>query len=701
AERFLNAWQLATRHIEEIAAAEQRKTDSAQAENELQAAIHILETTLADYQGQADFDAPALAAVMKTQEVRWEVAAALHTPAAALQQRHAQVSAGLARLAALLADWQQDQPAATAALEALAHDAPDDAEKATAYATLTRLRERYATYALPLPQLLTQAVAQDAGTALTPTAHDANSPSANNAKTVDTTELQRWMDELDGHLDAGRSREATRLWRRLQEKARVAHWHPARMTALGERMRELKSWAGFAVLPKKEALLANMQALADAHTLDPEDKADRIRNLQAEWKALGVVDSAVEQPLWEQFKAASDTAYEPCRLHFAAQRELRQKNLAQRVVLCEQLEAYRDALSSRPDADVDWKNHDAIMKTARSEWQLLIPVERRDATVVQERFNHVLKALEARLRDHQNTVAAAKQALVAKAQTLVNSNDLRAACDSTRQLQVEWKALGQAHPKADRQLWQDFRNACDAVFARREADFNARQQARTEVLQQAQALVAALEALAAEGQPARAGEAARLEESFSALALPREDAGPLRQRIQQAQKHYETTLREYNAAQQRQRLNTLLEAWRAVAACEQTPDTAPPALDDLPASVRQALQGRLARLPQAASAPLDATAPSDHEAQLHTALLDMEIGLDQPSPPGHENSRRERLMARLQEKGLRGKQTFDVAAALAALLAIGPLTVAMTEASVPRLEALLKAVPQRDGSRLY
>lgn len=663
-ERFVTACQLADRQLQEVAQAAQQAADKAQAAEELQAAVSTLEATLASYQGQPDFDLPALAAVRKTQQLRWELAAALQPPAAALARRYDTLMVTLDALAARLAQWPDDAAAVQALL---ATEALDDAARSA----MQSLLARYASDALPLPAPLAELAARtDLATAVSVPAATAR-PSADPAALA---RLHEWLDQLARHLDSGASREASRLWRRIQETVRQHALHDARLPALAERMRELKSWAGFAVLPKKEALLASMQQLANDSAMDPDDKADRIQQLQTEWKALGVVDAGREQPLWEQFKAASDRAYEPCRAHFAAQHAQREENLAKRRHECEQLEAWRDRLATLDDAAIDWKTHDAILKTAREEWQRYHPVERREGAKLQERFNAVLAELHERRRAHQESVAAAKRALLQKAEALATAADLRAACDAARALQAEWKTLGQAHPKDERQLWQAFRAACDAVFARREEDYKARQQARDDLRQQAEELLSALEALAAEGDPARAGEAQRLEESFLALTLPRESAGPLKARLQQAVNRYASTRRAQQQAEASAARDAVLDAWLAAPAA----DASAAGLAALPAALRQTLQQR----PQAG----DAAAA---DARFLTGLLDLELALELPSPPAQEEARRARQMQWLTDKGLRAR-ALDTRSALLTVLGIGPLNAATAQEALPRLRAILE-----------
>src|SRR3546814_15229926 len=45
--------------------------------------------------------------------------------------------------------------------------------------------------------------------------------------------------------------------------------------------------------------------------------------------------------------------------------------------------------------------------------------------------------------------------------------------DATKALQQKWRAVGPVPHKVDQRLWADFRQHCDAVFQRRQQEFDA------------------------------------------------------------------------------------------------------------------------------------------------------------------------------------------------------------------------------------
>lgn len=600
-ERFETAFAIAWKQISEVAAAAQREADAAQAREEMQQAVATLEATFAQWRGQDDFDPPALAATRKTQRLRWELATQLVPAPEPLAARYAAIADLLDRLEQMLRQWQQDCLVVEGTLARLA--LAEGEEHLQLQQALQQVLDTYRDFALPLPDLLSRipAPVTRREQAAAPAAPAADADPALRKK------LKGKLDAVAASLQSGHTRDAARQLRKAQDFAQEHHLHDARLGELQAQLHELKSWAGYAVQPKKEALVERMQALA-AHDMDPDDKADAIHALQEEWKALGVADPAIEQPLWQRFKAAGDAAFEPCREHFARQRELRSANLARREALCAQLDDYLAALPA--EGDIDWGRHETILRTARQEWQQYHPSDRHKTRPLQERFNALLAALESRLRTVQSQREERKRLIVQRTRELLAATDLRAACDQAKQFQKEWKEIGAAHPRADRKLWQEFRAACDALFARRESEFKARQASRDESLQRAQDLVAAYEQLAGGDLQVAAAAASELEEAFQALDLPRDKAGALRQRLQAARQRLEQARREASSSARRRQQEHVVRAWEQTA----TPEAA----------------GKAGQL-----------------------LLDLEILLELPSPAPLADARRERQMQRLQARGLR------------------------------------------------
>jgi len=308
--------------------------------------------------------------------------------------------------------------------------------------------------------------------------------------------LEADLKKLEEALEAKQLKESKQLLKTTQQHfrdldQRHAKPYQARMQLLNGQLRELSDWQGFATEPKQIALCEQMEYLAD-QPMDPEAKAERIKELQNEWRDLG---GSSDRSLWSRFKAASDKAYEPCKAYFSAKSGLKQANLEKRSAICEQLESFLD---NADWSSIDWKAAERIHQTARQEWKEAWPVEFRDNRAAQKRFDELLKRLEAALDEERRKNEGLKQAIVEKARALVDHEPLQDAMNQAKALQGDWQAIGITRHREDRKLWQAFRKACDEIFARRDAERTEQQEASRAADESAQAGLKQVSAVSAD-----------------------------------------------------------------------------------------------------------------------------------------------------------------------------------------------------------
>ena len=300
-----------------------------------------------------------------------------------------------------------------------------------------------------------------------------NKPDSEEQKAL-ADSLRQVLDKLEEALESKQLKESRQHFKAAQQLAKgLDHRHgkslQPRMHLLGGQLRELTDWQGFATRPKQELLCEQMEYLAN-QPMEPEAKAERIKELQNEWRGLG---GSSDRDLWSRFKQASDQAYEPCKAYFSAKSGLKQANLETRKTICDQLGTFLDNADWN---NIDWKAAERIHQTAREEWKAAWPVEFRDNRPVQKRFDDLLKQLEAPLDTERKKNEALKQGIVERAEALIEHEPLGDAMSQAKALQTEWTSIGITRHREDRKLWQAFRKACDQIFARRDARKNEQEQ---------------------------------------------------------------------------------------------------------------------------------------------------------------------------------------------------------------------------------
>jgi hypothetical protein len=260
-----------------------------------------------------------------------------------------------------------------------------------------------------------------------------------------------------------------------------------------QELREADEWRRWANAGVQEQLCAKMEALGALD--DPEAIHSEVRKLQEEWRQAADVPRARADALWHRFKTAHDAVWPRCEAHFAAQACERSDNLARKIALCEKAEALAD--STR------WIQTAEEIKRLQAEWKTVGAVPRGREKAVWDRFRVACDQFFTRRHDdlvqRKATWAenlAKKEGLCIRAEALATSTDWDAARQELKQLQAEWKTIGPVKQSRSEPIWQRFRTAGDAFFARYAQRHDT---ARAERIAAREAICAELEALAAAG----------------------------------------------------------------------------------------------------------------------------------------------------------------------------------------------------------
>jgi hypothetical protein len=477
--------------------------------------------------------------------------------------------------------------------------------------------------------------------------------------------------------------------------------HLARQVAqLDTKLNELKQWKDFAVAPKRAELITEMQALIGS-TEQPQALAERIKQLQDEWKVIskGIVSDS--QADWERFHQAAETAYQPCRVYFEGQAKQRAANLQQRRIVLERLKNFEAAQSGE---QTDWRTVAAVLREARQEWRRYAPVDRAAVAKIQEDFDASLKRLQDRLDDWYAQNTAEKKALIERAQQLSAKSDNREAIEAAKHLQQLWKKVGVVEREQEQTLWNEFREHCDAVFQKRQqaqVEHNAALGANKVA---AESLCQDIEnAAALDGQDlfAAAAKGAQWRSAFEAIGeLPRAEQRALQSRFERALKACQSRVNEARASERRQAFDHLLEAAQHIqaygyAVAQDAPPSEREALklaaEAFAAGVQHWPKGAAPLLKEAwqKAAAAKAAELAPNAKAYRTLCIRLEIAGGQPTPSEDQTLRRDYQMQRLmQGMGRHGEEDSDAWETLAlAWVRIGPISASEYRSLLARFQA--------------
>ncbi|TVM06953.1 MAG: DUF349 domain-containing protein [Halomonas sp.] len=548
---------------------------------------------------------------------------------------------------------------------------------------------------LPPPALMQEAKAALAAQAKAHVPqHDQGAPSATSPDV-----LNNQLNDLENLLERGAFKSASRLYQRLKPHVDAldnASTKPliSRFRHLGARLAELRDWRGFVAGPKRLQLCESIEALADDQHMAEAALDQHHRQLVKEWKSLG--DAAANRELSTRFRGASDRIHErltPWREKLAQQR---QHNLEARIAMCEQLEA----LLEQPAEDADPDVLREIRDKARQQWRLYSPVTREDAEQIGRRFGKVRHRLQALIDDRAQAIADQKQAMVDQAQALIRQEDTPID-ERTRQLKIlqqQWRSLGRAPKGQEQLLWKTFRQACDQLFAQRDAQKNEQVSRQQQRLEDMQALIERMDAW----QPNHADDVTTLE-AFLADAAALEPL-PRNRRSDGMQKRLSGIVRARRERLERLKVAARVQQWQSIlplvnahleadqAVLDNTALGTDVNADDvldtpLPAEFKAAHQQRNQQRHHIKTSPLQLQQLQDELARLRVHLSLLAIGrVKQSDEPLRLAIQVERLNEGFQQER---SQEVELISILSALLALGPMPRSLWQADIREFDELL------------
>lgn len=505
---------------------------------------------------------------------------------------------------------------------------------------------------------------------------------------------QEWLElqELAGQLETtasdGELQQATSLLEQIRQRlkqsiglsrSQIANLEE-RLHACAGRLGELRDWRRWGAHQAREQLCGEVESLIDRAD-EPAEIARRIQQARKAWKELDHQEGgAAPKTLWRRFNTACERAYAPCQAYFAAQAEERRHNLDKKQALCAQLEQF---VSATDWQQVDWRIATQLCREAYTQWRQIGPVDRAEHRALDRRFQRALRPLEQQLEAERQREWQRRQQLIEQVRALAEQPQLRTAVEAVKKAQAAWRPTVQGPPRQEQALWKEFRAACDAVFARRQAEQDAADQERQARLQHRQALCAEAETLSATAADAEQLAQARqrlraLQNAWAAAGpAPKSDQAALEQRfaaaLRQFAQHEQNAQRAsdhaaFIALHQRARLCAQLEALlpdpptgEQLATVLETTRTAWEQLPPITAPLLEPLLERFGAAVQAltASEPVNPDgAPAEARTQLirilesqlerkQTWCVHLEILMGVESPPEAAGLRMQHQVARL------------------------------------------------------
>lgn len=291
---------------------------------------------------------------------------------------------------------------------------------------------------------------------------------------------QEWL--TIGHVPAS---EATSLWRNYQ--LQIERFYD--FVKINKELRDLDFKKNLEqkieLCEKAEELLLDTDSVAAYKNLQ------ELHNL---WKDLGPVPTEKREEIWDRFSLASKKIRQAYQEHFEKQKEEREINYQQKLILCQKAEEIADTES--PESGKNWTELTEKVLELQKVWKTIGMVPKEVNTEVYERFRaacnrffNAKKEFFEVVNEELNINYQKKLEICVNAESLQNSTDWKKTTKMFLDLQKQWKEIGPIPRKHSDQIWKRFRAACDKFFNTKSEFFSNIEKEHKENLDKKEALI--------------------------------------------------------------------------------------------------------------------------------------------------------------------------------------------------------------------
>ena len=231
----------------------------------------------------------------------------------------------------------------------------------------------------------------------------------------------------------------------------------------------------------------------------------QLQKLHQEFRNTGPVAKELREDIWTRFKTASTAVNRRHQQHFEALKEKEQRNLDEKTVICEIVEAMEyDTFTTFQD----WENKTQEIIALQAKWKTIGYAPQKMNVKIFERFRAACDEFFKRKAEFFKSIKESmagnlekKKALCEKAEALKESTDWKATADILSKLQKEWKTIGPVPKKYSDAVWKRFIAACDYFFEQKNKATSSQRSVEQENMVQKKAIIEKLNTIDAQETP--------------------------------------------------------------------------------------------------------------------------------------------------------------------------------------------------------
>ena len=226
-------------------------------------------------------------------------------------------------------------------------------------------------------------------------------------------------------------------------------------------------------LKKKQAILDEMKQLVDAATADGVmPNIQRMKELQAEWKATGAVAADKLQEIRKAYQQLQEQFYDLVKINIELRDLDFKKNLELKTLLCEAAEKLQQ--------NENIVEASRMLQQLHDEWAEIGPVARELREELWERFKAASTIINKKHQAYFDELHRKEQENLEKKQAIIDRmkeimepivngvpmsvKEWEEATAKVQELQAEWRKIGFAPKKQNQSIYDAFRAECDRFY---------------------------------------------------------------------------------------------------------------------------------------------------------------------------------------------------------------------------------------------
>ena len=279
------------------------------------------------------------------------------------------------------------------------------------------------------------------------------------------------VTQLETELEQGELHKALETRAKLQQlikgRGKNRAWQQLnnKLNSKQSRLRELRDWLHWSNNKIRKRLIAEMEVLPSAD-LHPDALLDRIKSLQQEWKNLeqseqipGDKKFSAAPWMWRKFSAAGHAAFDTAKPFLDKRSEIQSRHAQSLATFCAELEQLTQA------EPIDWTALGKGLSRGRRKLQDLNTVPPKQRQKLARKLKAALNKANTVLQANYEVVELEKMKLIRAASQLAHLPERSEAISQAKALQSSWKAAGSLWRSKEQELWNQFREHIDPLFA--------------------------------------------------------------------------------------------------------------------------------------------------------------------------------------------------------------------------------------------